>query len=85
MGYGIWNIDMGIHHIDMIIRDIDMGHRIRISEMTDTHSGYRLGISCHSAFDCAAATARSSPRSRARSNPCTSAAQTFISASCDAM
>jgi len=32
----IWDIDidMVIHHIDMVILDIDMGHRLMIWEMT---------------------------------------------------
>ena len=32
--YGIWYIDMVIHHIDMVILDIDMGYKTSIWEMT---------------------------------------------------
>jgi len=32
--YGIWIIDMVIHHIGMVIQDIDMGYGLMIWEMT---------------------------------------------------
>jgi hypothetical protein len=32
--YGIWYIDMVIHHIDMVILDIDMEYGLMIWEMT---------------------------------------------------
>jgi len=32
--YGIWYIDMVIHHIDMVILDIDMGYGLMIWDMT---------------------------------------------------
>ena len=32
--YGIWDIDMVIHHIDMVILDIDMGYGLMLWEIT---------------------------------------------------
>ena len=34
MGYGIWYIDMVIHHVSMVTLDIDMEYGLMIWEMT---------------------------------------------------
>jgi hypothetical protein len=58
--YGIWYIDMEMHHIDMVILDIDMGYGLMIWHMTvsilsswisiwDILSHWSSGVSWHHA------------------------------------
>ena len=42
--YGIWYIDMVIHHIDMVILTIDMGYGTSIWEMTVSIWSSRISI-----------------------------------------
>jgi len=44
MEYGIWVIDMVIHHIDMVILDIDVGYGLMIWETTVSTWSSRISM-----------------------------------------